>query len=94
MRTCNPKEVGSDRIMNSLAAVHLFDMVSSRVSSPAGALAPGIEISVDALSRCAAQLLKVELTRPPRVIGKKTVESLQSGIIYRALADQGHCHPL
>jgi type III pantothenate kinase len=47
-----------------------------------GALAPGIEISVDALSRRAAQLLKVELTRPPRVVGKNTVEALQSGIVY------------
>jgi type III pantothenate kinase len=97
VRTDNPKEVGSDRIMNSLAAVHLyggpaivvdfgtstnFDAVSARGEFVGGALAPGIEISVDALSRRAAQLLKVELTRPPRVIGKNTVEALQSGIIY------------
>jgi type III pantothenate kinase len=97
VRTDNPKEVGSDRIMNSLAAVHLyggpaivvdfgtstnFDAVSARGEFVGGALAPGIEISVDALSRRAAQLLKVELTRPPRVIGKNTVESLQSGIVY------------
>src|SRR6201997_123680 len=97
LRYDNPKEVGSDRIMNSLAAVHLyggpaivvdfgtstnFDAVSARGEFVGGALAPGIEISVDALSRRAAQLLKVELTRPPRVIGKNTVESLQSGIIY------------
>ena len=47
-----------------------------------GALAPGIEISVDALSRRAAQLLKVELARPQHVIGKNTVEALQSGIIF------------
>src|ERR1700749_148449 len=97
VRTDNPKEVGSDRIMNSLAAVHLyggpaivvdfgtstnFDAVSARGEFVGGALAPGIEISVDALSRRAAQLLKVELTRPPRVIGKNTVEALQSGIVY------------
>src|ERR1700677_767010 len=97
IRMDNPKEVGSDRIMNSLAAVHLyrgpaivvdfgtstnFDAVSARGEFVGGALAPGIEISVDALSRRAAQLLKVELIRPPRVIGKNTVESLQSGIIY------------
>jgi type III pantothenate kinase len=97
VRTDNPKEVGSDRIMNSLAAVHLyggpaivvdfgtstnFDAVSARGEFVGGALAPGIEISVDALSRRAAQLLKVELTRPPRVVGKNTVEALQSGIIY------------
>ena len=97
IRMDNPKEVGSDRIMNALAAVHLFggpavvvdfgtstnfDAVSARGEFVGGALAPGIEISVDALSRRAAQLLKVELTRPPRVIGKNTVEALQSGIVY------------
>src|SRR5246127_3075852 len=97
IRYDNPKEVGSDRIMNSLAAVHLyggpaivvdfgtstnFDAVSARGEFVGGALAPGIEISVDALSRRAAQLLKVELTRPPRVVGKNTVEALQSGIIF------------
>src|ERR1700678_1959871 len=97
VRTDNPKEVGSDRIMNSLAAVHLyggpavvvdfgtstnFDAVSARGEFVGGALAPGIEISVDALSRRAARLLKVELSRPPRVTGKNTVEALQSGIVY------------
>src|SRR6202522_1489655 len=97
VRMDNPKEVGSDRIMNSLAAVHLhggpavvvdfgtatnFDAVSAQGEYVGGALAPGIEISVDALSRRAAQLLKVELTRPPRVVGKNTVEALQSGIVY------------
>jgi type III pantothenate kinase len=56
--------------------------VSERGEFVGGALAPGIEISVDALSRRAAQLLKVELARPARVIGKSTVEALQSGIIF------------
>jgi type III pantothenate kinase len=93
----NPKEVGSDRIMNAVAAVHLyggpalvvdfgtstnFDAISARGDFVGGALAPGIEISVDALSRRAAQLLKVELARPQHVIGKNTVEALQSGIIF------------
>src|SRR5579859_3100477 len=97
VRMDNPKEVGSDRIMNTVAAVHLyggpalvvdfgtstnFDAVSSRGEFVGGALAPGIEISVDALSRRAAQLLKVELARPQHVIGKNTVEALQSGIIF------------
>jgi type III pantothenate kinase len=97
IRTDNPKEVGTDRIMNSVAAVHLyggpaivvdfgtstnFDAISAKGEFVGGALAPGIEISVDALSRRAAQLLKVELTRPARVVGKNTVESLQSGIIF------------
>ena len=97
VRTDNPKEVGSDRIMNAVAAVHLyggpavivdfgtstnFDAVSAKGEFVGGAFAPGIEISVDALSRRAAQLLKVELARPHHAIGKNTVEALQSGIIF------------
>jgi type III pantothenate kinase len=45
-------------------------------------LAPGVEISVDALAARAAQLRKVELVKPPRIIGKNTVEALQSGVVY------------
>jgi type III pantothenate kinase len=97
VRYDNPKEIGTDRIMNTAAAVHLyggpaivvdfgtstnFDAISAAGEFVGGALSPGIEISVDALSRRAAQLLKVELTRPPRVIGKNTVAALQSGIIF------------
>jgi type III pantothenate kinase len=95
--TDNPKEVGSDRIMNTLAAFTLhggpavvvdfgtstnFDVVSARGEFLGGALAPGIEISVDALASRAAQLLKVQVARPRSVIGKNTVEALQSGILY------------
>jgi type III pantothenate kinase len=93
----NPKEVGADRIVNTLAAYHLyggpavvvdfgtstnFDVVSARGEFLGGALAPGIEISIDALASRAARLLKVELARPRSVIGKSTVEALQSGILY------------
>ncbi|WP_127359928.1 type III pantothenate kinase [Actinacidiphila soli] len=93
----NPKEVGSDRIINALAAVHLyggpcivvdfgtattFDAVSSRGEYAGGAIAPGIEISVDALGARGAQLRKIELARPRSVIGKNTVEAMQSGILY------------
>ena len=95
--TDNPKEVGADRIVNTLAAHHLFggpsivvdfgtstnfDVVSARGEFLGGSLAPGIEISVDALAERAAQLRKVELVRPRSVIGKNTVESLQSGEQY------------
>jgi type III pantothenate kinase len=95
--TDNPKEVGSDRIMNTLAASTMyggpavvvdfgtstnFDVVSERGEFLGGALAPGIEISIDALAARAAQLLKVQLVRPRSVIGKNTVEALQSGILY------------
>jgi type III pantothenate kinase len=95
--TDNPKEVGADRVVNGLAAAHLyggpaivvdfgtattFDAVSARGEYLGGAIAPGIDISVEALSRRGAQLLRVELNRPRSVIGKNTVEALQSGIIY------------
>ncbi|MEY4311749.1 MAG: hypothetical protein RLZZ571_519 [Actinomycetota bacterium] len=95
--TDNPKEVGADRIVNSLAAYTLFggpaivvdfgtstnlDVVSSKGEFLGGALAPGIEISIDALAARAAQLRKVELVKPKNVIGKNTVEALQSGAIY------------
>ncbi|MBV9023428.1 MAG: type III pantothenate kinase [Streptomycetaceae bacterium] len=93
----NPKEVGADRIINSLAAVHLyggpcivvdfgtattFDAVSARGEYVGGAIAPGIEISVDALGVRGAQLRKIELARPRSVVGKNTVEAMQSGILY------------
>ncbi|HEX6756060.1 MAG TPA: type III pantothenate kinase [Mycobacteriales bacterium] len=93
----NPKEVGSDRIVNALAAYHLyggpavvvdfgtstnFDVVSAKGEFLGGALAPGIEISIDALASRAARLVKVEVVRPRSVIGKTTVEALQSGILY------------
>jgi len=95
--TDNPKEVGADRIVNTLAAHHLFggpsivvdfgtstnlDVVSAAGEFLGGALAPGIEISLEALASRAAQLRKVELVQPRSVIGKNTVEALQSGAIY------------
>lgn len=93
----NPKEVGADRIANSLAAFSRhggpcavvdfgtstnFDVVSEKGEFLGGALAPGIEISLDALANRAAQLRKVELSKPRSVIGKGTVEALQSGALY------------
>jgi len=93
----NPKEIGADRIVNTLAAHALYggpaivvdfgtstnlDVVSPKGEFLGGALAPGIEISVDALAARAAQLRKVELIRPKNAIGKNTVEALQSGTIF------------
>ncbi|WP_031063576.1 type III pantothenate kinase [Streptomyces sp. NRRL WC-3742] len=93
----NPKEVGADRIVNALAANHLyggpcivvdfgtattFDAVNARGDYVGGAIAPGIEISVEALGVRGAQLRKIELARPRNVIGKNTVEGMQSGILY------------
>ncbi|MGH3494150.1 MAG: type III pantothenate kinase, partial [Sciscionella sp.] len=85
----NPKEVGADRVINTLAARHLhscacivvdfgtstnIDVISRRGEFLGGVIAPGIEISVDALAARAAALRKVELVRPRSVIGKNTVE--------------------
>lgn len=93
----NPKEVGADRIANTIAAHTLyggpsivvdfgtstnFDVVSARGEFVGGALAPGVEISLEALAQRAAQLRKVEFVAPRHVIGKNTVEALQSGSLY------------
>ncbi|HET7357286.1 MAG TPA: type III pantothenate kinase [Nocardioidaceae bacterium] len=93
----NPREVGADRIVNALAAARLFggpaivvdfgtattfDVVSERGEYVGGAIAPGIEISLDALGRRGAQLRTVELLRPRSAIAKNTVEALQSGVLY------------
>ena len=98
----NPREVGSDRIVNSLAAATLhgggpaivvdfgtattFDVVNARGQYVGGAISPGIEISLEALGRRGAQLRKVELARPRSVIAKNTVEALQSGMVFGAAA--------
>jgi type III pantothenate kinase len=98
----NPREVGSDRIINALAAATLhggpaiivdfggtattFDVVSDKGQYIGGAIAPGIEISLEALGRRGAQLRKVELLRPRSVIAKNTVEALQSGMVFGVAA--------
>lgn len=93
----NPREVGADRVINTLAAHYLhattcivvdfgtstnIDVISARGEFLGGVFAPGIEISIDALASRAAQLRKVEVARPRSVVGKNTVECLQSGIVY------------
>lgn len=93
----NPREVGADRIVNTHAAFQMYggpaiivdfgtstniDAISARGEFLGGAFAPGIDISIDALATRAAQLQKVEAVKPRNVIGKNTVECLQSGIVY------------
>ena len=93
----NPREVGADRILNALAAAHhydgptivvdfgtatTYDVVTAVGQYVGGAIAPGIEISLEALGRRGAQLRKVELLRPRSVIAKNTVEALQSGMLF------------
>ncbi len=97
----NPKEAGPDRIANTHAAYHLYggpcitvdfgtstniDVISEQGDFLGGAFAPGIEISIDALASRAANLLKIPLVKPRSVIGKNTVECLQSGMVYGTAA--------
>jgi type III pantothenate kinase len=93
----NPREVGADRIANSVGAFDLyggpsivvdlgtattFDAISSQGEYLGGAISPGVAISLEALYSHAAALRSVELVQPRSVIGKSTVESIQSGVLY------------
>ena len=93
----NPLEVGADRIVNGVAAfaraagavivvdfgtATTFDAISSRGEYLGGAIAPGLSISAEALFQRAARLPRVDIRRPPRVIGKNTTHSLQSGLFH------------
>jgi type III pantothenate kinase len=97
VRYDDPREVGPDRVVNAVAAKERhgapcivvdfgtstnFDVVSAEGEYVGGVLAPGIEISMDALFARAARLMRVDFTQPPTVIGKTTVHSLQSGLVY------------
>jgi type III pantothenate kinase len=94
----NPRELGADRIIHALSAAAddsgpaivvafggtatTFDVVDDQGRYVGGAITPGIAISLEALSRGGAQLRMVELVRPRGVIGKNTVEALQSGMVF------------
>ncbi len=95
--TENPREVGADRIANAVAALDLYggpaiiidfgtattyDALSAKGEYLGGAIAPGVEISLDALVGRAAALRQVEMAEPRSVLGRTTVESIQSGIVY------------
>jgi type III pantothenate kinase len=97
VRYDDPREVGPDRIANAVAAVERygapcivvdfgtstnFDVVSADREYVGGVLAPGIEISMDALFARAARLRKIDFVQPETVIGKTTVSALQSGVVY------------
>jgi type III pantothenate kinase len=97
IRYDDPREVGPDRIVNAVAAKERygapcivvdfgtstnFDVVSPEGEYVGGVLAPGVEISMDALFARAARLFRVDFTAPPTVIGKTTAAALQSGLVY------------
>jgi type III pantothenate kinase len=99
IRTDNPREVGADRVANALAAkilhgapaividfspITIFDAVNAQGEYVGSAIAPGLNISADALFRSAAQLLRVELKppEPASPIGKNTINAVRAGVVY------------
>lgn len=93
----NPREVGADRIVNAVAAYEkcqcalivvdfgtatTFDVISDEGAYQGGAIAPGIGISADALFARASKLPRVEFSRPPQIVAKNTVNSMQAGIFF------------
>jgi type III pantothenate kinase len=93
----NPREVGADRIVNAVAAYErvkgaaivvdfgtatTFDCISEKGEYLGGSIAPGMQISASALFARAARLPRSEIARPPRAIGRNTVHSMQSGIVF------------
>jgi len=97
----NPHEVGADRIVNAVAAVHrfgapvvvldfgtatTFDVVSPKGEYLGGVIAPGLGISAEALFQRAARLMRVDVKKPARIIGRTTEESVQSGLFHGYVA--------
>ena len=95
--TDNPREVGSDRIVNALAAYErhggpcivvdfgtatTYDVVSTKGEFLGGVIAPGVQTSNAALARSTARLPQVELAAPPAALGKNTIEAIQSALVF------------
>jgi type III pantothenate kinase len=93
----SPTEVGADRIVNAVAAAGIygapvvivdfgtstnFDVVNAQGEYVGGAIAPGVEVSMEALTTRAARLIKVDIAEPEHAIGKDTVEAMQAGAVY------------
>jgi len=92
-----PQEVGADRIVNAVAAIHEYGapliivdfgtattycFVNENAEYLGGAIAPGINISTEALYSKAAKLPRIEITTPKEIVGKNTISAMQSGIVY------------
>lgn len=97
IRYLDPREVGADRLVNAVAAIHKYgapaivvdlgtattlDVISSQGEYLGGCIMAGIGISAEALFRTAARLPRIELVAPAHVIGRTTVEAMQSGIMF------------
>jgi len=100
IRTENPKEVGADRIVNSVAASILydlpaividfgtatsFDIISSNSEFIGAVTAPGMQVSANAMYESAAQLPNVQISVPSTIVGKNTIQSMQAGIVFGQL---------
>lgn len=97
IRYDNPREVGADRIVIAVAAYEkyggplivvdfgtatIFDVISREGEYLGGVIAPGVTVSVEALFQQAAKLPRIELVKPPSVLARNTIHSMQSGVIY------------
>ena len=93
----NPKEVGADRVVNAVAAYRryggpacvvdlgtatTFDLLSDTGDYLGGAIAPGLGIAAEALTQRTAKLPRIDLVRPPSVIGRNTIQAMQSGLLF------------
>ncbi len=100
----NPRDVGADRVVNAVAAFHrvrggvivvdfgtatTFDCISPKGEYLGGVIVPGIQVSLEALLDRADKLTRVEIAAPPRIVGRNTPHSLQSGVVhgYASLVD-------
>lgn len=101
----NPRELGSDRIANAVAAhafyggpcifidfgtATTFGVVSEKAEFIGGAICPGVKVSMEALVMGAAKLPRVEIVRPETVIGRNTVSNMQSGIFFGYVGQVNH----
>ncbi|WP_174615359.1 type III pantothenate kinase [Virgibacillus ihumii] len=93
----NPKEIGADRIVNAVGALHEYDApliiidfgtattycyINERKEYQGGLIAPGIDVSMEALYKRASKLPKIEIQAPENIVGSSTVEAMQSGVFY------------
>ncbi len=93
----NPRELGADRIVNAVAAIHHYSLplividfgtattfcyINEKGHYMGGAIAPGINISTEALYEKASKLPRIEIVKPPHIVGKNSIHAMQSGILY------------
>ncbi|GGL64273.1 type III pantothenate kinase [Sporolactobacillus putidus] len=93
----NPKEIGADLIVNAVAAVHAYQVpiividfgtattysyIDEKADYIGGAIAPGINISTEALYEKASKLPRIEIAKPPHIVGRNTIHAMQSGVLF------------